>query len=336
MSTKRVVTLDLGWSLAMKALELDGEAVLRRADLPEDLFARENVKLTTQEYFCLWESLRSEVGELLPIRLAELVSPEMFHPAIFAAFCSPNLRVAIERIAVYKRLIAPMELSFNESESGLFVGFNWLDSALPIPPSLALTELTFLTQIARLATRENLRPLKVESPHRMELDSYHEFFGVRPVTGSKHGLTFSQSDADRRFLTASGSMWDIFEPELKRRLADLKSGATTSQRVKSLLLECLPSGQASIENVAARLALSPRSLQRRVRAEGTSFRELLDLTRKQLALNYVTGTALPYGEIAFLLGLNEVSSLFRAFRRWTGQTPQSYREAQTCSPLASQ
>lgn len=323
------ISLERGWAILLKDLGIRADDVLRRARLPVDLLTRDHPKLSVDDYFRLWHALDAESGDAaLPLRIGQAISPEAFHPPIFAAFCSPNLRIAAGRIATYKRLLAPMTMRVESRPEGFFVGPRWDDPAIELPISLAATELVFLVQLARLGTRETIRPLRVVSSVPMDpAADYEAFFGVAPTRGDAHGVFFDPVDADRPFLTASEAMWETFEPELRRRLAELDATASTAERVRSVLIESLPSGEASIESTARRLGLSARTLQRRLGPEGTSFKDIVRETRERLAHHYLTRTSLTYGEISFLIGFNEPSSFFRAFRQWTGSTPESVRFA---------
>lgn len=82
---------------------------------------------------------------------------------------------------------------------------------------------------------------------------------------------------------------------------------------------------AGLQQIAGRLALSPRTLQRRLREAELSFNQLMDETRQQLVLHYLRDPALELAQIAFLVGFSEAGSLARACRRWTGQSPGEYR-----------
>ena len=73
--------------------------------------------------------------------------------------------------------------------------------------------------------------------------------------------------------------------------------------------------------------MSPRTLQRNLKQDGTSYKEIVRRTREQLALHYVSSTTLAYPEISFLIGFEEPSSFFRAFKEWTGETPEAVRIA---------
>lgn len=321
--------VDAGWRPLLKDLGVRPDDVLRRAGLPRDLLSRPDARLTTDEYFRFWQGLEAEADDpRLPIRIAEAYTAEGFAPPLFAALCSPDLGVAVERIARYKRLIGPMVLDVERGERSLSCGFAWLNATVTVPPRLAIAELAFLVRLARMATREHVCPVElrvVDIPGPVA--PYEEWFGARLTRGSRPTVTFSREDADRPFLTANDAMWKMFEPELRRRLAELEESATVAERVRAVLLESLPSGQSSMGDVASRLATSKRTLQRRLEREGTSYQSLLSETREQLAKHYLARTALSCAEISFLLGYEEPNSFFRAFHDWTGDSPQSARQS---------
>ena len=95
-----------------------------------------------------------------------------------------------------------------------------------------------------------------------------------------------------------------------------------------LLIEMLPSGQNSMAQVASRLALSPRTLQRQLQNESSSFKAVLNQTRSKLAQHYLLQTHLPLDEISFLLGFQDGNSFNRAFAVWMATTPGEYRRSQ--------
>jgi AraC-like DNA-binding protein len=108
-------------------------------------------------------------------------------------------------------------------------------------------------------------------------------------------------------------------------MKDLTQNASVRDRVRACLLEMLASGHYSMANIASKLAVSNRTLQRRLREEGTTFQKVLDELREELARHYLSTTDYTSVEISFLLGYEEPNSFFRAFRAWTGQTPEIVR-----------
>ncbi|MBL8554178.1 MAG: helix-turn-helix transcriptional regulator, partial [Phenylobacterium sp.] len=95
--------------------------------------------------------------------------------------------------------------------------------------------------------------------------------------------------------------------------------------VRSQILNLLQAGGASEEAVARSLNMSSSSLSRRLRAEGVNYRQLLHETQKSLALQYLEDEDLSISEIGFRLGFEDLSSLSRSFRRWTGVSPRAWR-----------
>jgi AraC-like DNA-binding protein len=95
--------------------------------------------------------------------------------------------------------------------------------------------------------------------------------------------------------------------------------------VRRAIGETMRHGEPTLGQVAARLALGARTLQRRLKQENLAFKGLIDDTRRQFALRYLRDPANTLSEVSYLLGFSEVSAFNRAFRRWTGSTPSEYR-----------
>ncbi|TWH71430.1 AraC-like DNA-binding protein [Azomonas agilis] len=332
MARNLTFSLDIGWRTLLKDFGLQPEYVLRKAGLPEDLFSRAGYGLDTDEYFRFWHALELEAGDaMFPLHLVEIVSAEVFDPPLFAALCSANLMQAVQRLAKYKQLVAPMNLEVNVNRAGvLTVSPRWLPVQTELPYSLQVAELAFFLRLARLATREPVQALRVvlpQLPPNGYARRFESFFGVPVRHGEPPCISFAAVDALRPFLTLNEGMWCVFEPDLRRRLSELDAVATTAERVRAVLLELLPSNAATIEKTAERLGLSKRTLQRRLKDEGENFRALVNASRESLARHYLGNTNMSGSEIAFLLGFEDPNSFYRAFQSWTGQTPDTARHA---------
>jgi len=319
-------SLNPGWRVLITDLGIAPASVLRRAGLPGDLFSRGPTALAADRYFGLWKALEAEAGDPnLPILIGRAISMEVFDPPIFAAICSQDLNGAARRIARYKKLIGPMRLLVTRSGNETTLQYVWPVDATP-PGGLAMAELVFWVALARLATRAEVRPLRVTAPEPPQDEGpYREYLGVSVVESPTLTVVFSAEDAARPFLTANEPMWKCFEPELRRRLSALEEDSSMAETVRGALLELLPAGDASVDAVARALAVSSRTLQRRLRDEGTNFQFTLNRTREALARNYLMRTSMSAAEISFLLGYEDPNSFYRAFSSWTGQTPERVR-----------
>ena len=326
MNTRNGHMLYPSWVALLNDLGIDYLRVLRRVGLPEDLTRYGPVLLPCEQYFQLWTAIDTEAHDpSLPVRIGETITTEVFSPAVFAAICSPNLLIAAQRVAQHKPLVGPLRLRVTTTDTIMSLSYHWPDALQP-PKLLVLTELVFWVALARITTRHQIFPLRVYSPWLPTVSAeFAAYLGVTVEHSAVQRIDFARADAQRPFLTMNPQMWDFFEPELRRRLAELDSNASVTDRVHSLLLELLPSGQASISAVAQKLMMSQRTLQRKLSDEATSFQDTLSQTRKQLALHYLDRSDLSITEITFLLGYEDPSSFYRAFREWVGQTPEQRR-----------
>jgi AraC-like DNA-binding protein len=320
-----------GWALLISDIGVNPQNVLRRAGLPRDLFSGSQ-RITIEQFFALWEGIEAEADDpLLPLRFGKVISLEAFDVPMFAATCSPNLNVAARRLSQHKKLIGPQRLSVSQSDEETVVGFSWPTDLTP-PWTVSITEIVFWVALVRLTTRSKIYPTRVTAPYPPKgdvADAYREYFGVPISRTSAHTVAFSAEDAARPFLTANDAMWQFFEPELRRRLSELEAETTTAERVRAALLEMLPAGDGSMAGVARELAMSTRTVQRRLKEEGTTFQDVLSDTRESLALHYLSASDMSAGEISFLLGYDDQRSFYRAFHAWTGKTPQLMRAAAT-------
>ncbi len=320
-------TIEQGWKIVLSDFGLNPADVLKLAQLPGDLFARKDAFVTAPEYFRLWQALESIAGaDDLPLRVGQSLSLETFSPAIFASICSPNMNSALERLSQFKTLVGPMVMTIDVLPQRTCATFGCYGNEGSVPSTLGATEAVFLTQLVRLATRKRIVPLRVELTQLpASRQSYLEYFDVKVILGKFNRITFSAQDALQPFLTEDAAMWDHFEALLKRRLSDLDENATMSLRVRGALLELLPSGQTAIEEVARRLAVSKRTLQRALAEERASYQQILNSLRRELAEHYLAKSSISSGEISFLLGFQDNNSFLRAFNAWTGSSPAAYR-----------
>ena len=138
-------------------------------------------------------------------------------------------------------------------------------------------------------------------------------------------MRLRREDLDKRFISHNSELLDILIPELDRRLEQLSHGGSLVDQIRWVLRCRLTAGRPDIRSVAAELAISERSLQRKLTDEGVTFQGLLSETRHQLALEYLRDTRLAIMEVAYMLGYEDQNSFFRAFRQWEEATPADWR-----------
>lgn len=205
----------------------------------------------------------------------------------------------------------------------------------PFPDCIGLrmaTESAFIEIIhgARLLTRERTVPRAVRFAHAAPSDTsgHTAFFGCDvQFDAPAHELELHAKDLALALPLADPQLGAFLREAANRALARREVDTSSMiERARTIIAEELARSVPSIEVVARKLAISARTLRRRLAESGTSFRELLDETRAHLAQSYVRDRRIPLAEVAFLLGFSEPSTFHRAFKRWTRTTPAEWRE----------
>jgi len=167
--------------------------------------------------------------------------------------------------------------------------------------------------------------IEVTHPRPPHADAYDDLFRV-PVTfgAARNALRIAPEWLTTEFEGASGYVFGLFAEKADALLARLEADRSMRGRVEAALMPILHQGDHSVERIAAGLGMSRQTLYRRLKAEGTSFAEVLDRLRHRMAADYLTARKVSVNQAAYLVGFSEPSSFVRAFRRWTGMTPSAF------------
>lgn len=130
-----------------------------------------------------------------------------------------------------------------------------------------------------------------------------------------------------RLRTNNPRLLQLFDKHAHAFLDNQPEEDSYASRVNRILIDQLRGDSPGIEFVADQLSMSVRSLQMKLKAEGTSYQKLLNTVRKDLAIAYLQERKVSKGEIAHLLGFSEISVFSRTFKKWTGQSPSEYQAA---------
>ncbi|MBK9033145.1 MAG: AraC family transcriptional regulator [Myxococcales bacterium] len=172
------------------------------------------------------------------------------------------------------------------------------------------------------------RAVRFRHPRPASVRAQEQFFAAPVHYGDDHdALVFPAADLRRPMRTADADLLPILLHHADACLASLPAADDLLGAVRRLVVPALGSGEVTMDAIAARLGVSPRSLQRHLQDRGQSFTELVAETRLHLARRYLADLGLSLTECAFLLGYADLSAFSRAFRRWTGQSALAFRRA---------
>ena len=269
-----------------------------------------------------------------------LQAARCWHPAHLgvlghAWLSSDTLRTGLERVARYHRLVGERGVTTVDiTKRGIKVCFraNRGDPvAVPVAAVFVDIAMAVLLDMCRMNAGAALRPVAASLRRREPEDSevYQRFFGC-PVhfRAEENALVLSAPDADRPLPSANRQLAVVFDRMLTEELARLDRSDVVS-RCRAEVLQHLESGEMTEENMAKRLHMSRRTLQRRLAEADTNYLRLVDDTRKDLALRYIEDATRSITDIAFTLGFSQQSAFTRAFKRWTGLNPTDYRAGLT-------
>ena len=310
------------WALliarALNARGVDAAEVFRRAKLQSPQLDDPNARYPLAGMQRLWALAVAASGDpCFGLEVGLAWRPTTFHALGYVALASRTLREAFGHVARYSRVVS------SGARIELVGSTLSVQSRLPVYSLGDRPEAPILATLAALAVlcREMARDVKLrqvtftrgESACRERL---REFFDCPLEFGARaDALVFRDADLDAPLHTSNPALVRANEQLLANYDAKLESGQV-ADRVRARLARTLPQGEVGQEALARSLNLSLRSMQRKLRQEGVSFRELLDETRRSLAAQYGRDSTLSASEIAYLLGFAEASSFSRAMRRW--------------------
>ncbi len=313
----------------VEARGLDPKGFMRRAGLDVDIFrdpkARVPVRLVDQA-FMLATSLIPDPA--FGLGAATCWHPSNLGPLGYAWLSSGSLRTALHRLDRYSQVLGSQYRDDCVDEAGgLRYVFRHGRGDAAIGP--VMTDFTFsvLISMCRMNAGADMHPLQVCLRRAAPVDPspWLHFFGGEVCFGAdQDSLLFDRATVDRPLPTGNQELAATFDQILNEQLAAL-TPTDLRTRCKALLLQQLTSGTPSLEELAEQVHMTSRTLHRKLAEQGLSFSSLLDETRYDLAVKYLKDPSRSVTEITFLLGFSEHSAFTRAFKRWSGQAPTSYR-----------
>ncbi len=315
----------------LRALGHEPEPLLHGVGIEPALLADPDARVPAAHVMRLLAEGAAATGDAdLGLHLALAAPLAAFDVHAYVFLSSPTLGAGYERLCRLQRLIndrAQLTLTRTGKRATLR---HALAGGLAIPRHSAEFVVAGWLRIGRVATGRDWSPLAVRFAHPPPADTAaleaHFRCPIRFAAG-ENALDFDAALLDAPSTAADPGLLAVLERHAGMLLEQVPAAPSLAERVRAALPDALRRGDARAATIAARLHMSVRTLQRGLADEGTAFADILDGVRHQLAVRELTAGRLAISEIAFLLGFAELSSFYRAFRRWTGRTPADYRSA---------
>ena len=160
------------------------------------------------------------------------------------------------------------------------------------------------------------------------VSAHEDYFGCPVNFGAQHdAIEVSESLLRSPNRLGDPGMMEFFDTHLDRELAGLADDQGLERRVRIQVSQALSEGVPSLPDVAVRLGMSGRTLQRRLAERGHAYNDLVEAAQRELAERLLSRSRYSLAEVAFLTGYAEQSTFSRAFKRWSGRTPAEFRRA---------
>lgn len=322
---------NIAWKL-IKANGLDPDIMFEKAGIDSGLLSKPQARVACSKINNLFEIATSQIKDpCFAIRAGEHWHPSYLNALGYAWLVCESLAAAFKKFIRYSRIISDsMKVSLNENQNETEIIFQYRTGDTPHPNRRVVYSSVFM-EMCRANYGINLTPLLVRMVNDQTVCKkvYESYFKSDIVFSQPYdSFVFSSNDVQRALPSANTELARMHDQVMRTILVQLNE-ADIIQQVKGEIFKLLSSGKITDDIVANELNMSVRTLQRKLKNEGTTFRYLLDDTRKKITEEYIADPGLRLEEIAFLTGFSEYSSFSRAFKRWTNSSPKKVREALT-------
>ncbi len=315
---------------ACARLGLDTGQILQAARLDRVTLQDPDARIPVEQVEALWQKAYELSNDPdLALHAIEVLPFGAYRVIDFLASSAPTIGAALAKISDYFPLINGLvRLPYAVGEGHVTFAVEAPSRPSTITRPYAEYTLAAVFLRTRPATSQPFRLMRVEFSHPRPADiSEHERLFECPVRfgAGTCQMVIARDVWDTPRTGGDPTLFSILDTHARMLLDQLPSPADIVGRVREAIEAELCGGSPKLESVARRLAMSPRTLQRRLGDRGVLFNDVLDAMRFRAAKSYLARGDIAGAEVAYLLGFAEQSSFNHAFKRWSGQTPTEYR-----------
>ena len=310
---------------------LDKRALLEPLGIDPDAPVDPKHMVADTDYYDFLERIaRSDPNAAnLPLRVGASMRSDDYGAFGLAWKSALDLRGSCERAERYARVLTSVTTyEVRDAQEGVYMLLH-RDGERRL--GLRLSNENSIASIAAICQEVSTAPFRAEaiffkheSPGSAAVHERH--FGCPVHFGTdKDALLLSSETMQTPNKLGDHSISQFFDRHLDEEVSGFSDEASLERRVRDQIAQSLCQGVPTISAIAGFFGMSGRTLQRRLSDRGYSFQIIVDESRRELAKQLLKETRYPLAEIAFLTGFSEQSAFNRAFKRWAGQTPRSYR-----------
>lgn len=310
------------------------EELNRLIDISPDLLATTESRIPYNTFEIIFSNFSLITGDPdFGLHFGELCNSEMMGGHILSCIMKncPTVKEAIEKFCRYHSLLSN-GIHLNIIDRNDFMVFQTIYPHSPKKVSRHLIEsviCSLLVNVREMSGKQQIYPAEVRFnyPAPEGIAEHQRIFNC-PVLfdQSENELVIKKEFLDLPILLASDTLLETLERHAQKLMAQMYLPNTWSEKTAYSIIERMLTGKKwSLSHVASDLALSERVLQKKLNAEQTTYRRVLDHTRKELSMNYLVKEDVTICDVTFLLGFTDQSAFNHAFKKWMGLTPLEFR-----------
>lgn len=310
--------------------ELDSERLFEDCGIPRDWLQQPSRRIDGRRVALLFDTAAERLNDpLFGLHLGQFAKPWHYDALGYLLLSTETYADALQQYLKYEPIVNDMGHTHAELDGNRLM-LIWTREDAPETPRIAEENLARWLTIGRWLAQRKPRPRAVYFQHSAQDNpaEYERLFEC-PVhfNQSYTGLELCRKLLNRPLSLPDPPLRRALEARADAQLAHLASSPKESfcDAVRFHLEGMLREGTPSLQELAERMNMSLRTLQRRLTSEGYSYKDILDEVRHSLALRYITHPDLPLHSISALLGFSDQSAFQRAFKRWTGRAPGRHR-----------
>lgn len=311
------------------------DPLIAKYKLPEDVLAKAPGKVIITTPISVAPALADELAATLGdphlgLSMSEWLPRGTYGVAEFLTRAGPTLRHSFQNFCRFNAIIAPAQ-SFRLEEGETEATYS---NTVPRRANATGRHLQEYSSAAVLRTFMALggtRPTRAWFSHSRPPNVDHERLSAALFTSEisydepTNGFSFPRALLDAPVQGGDPALYAFLEEHAVEALASRPRSDDLIDKLRHLIREALKQGEPNVERLATRLNMSGRTLQRRLSDLKTSFQEVLDVVRFDLARAYLKDVRLDVSQVAYLLGYSELRAFDRAFRRWADKSPSEWR-----------
>jgi len=307
----------------------DARAIFKQAGLKPDRLGDANARYSVAAMQKLWAlAIEASGDDNFAYKVGRQWRPTTFHALGYTWLACTTLAEALKRMARYSRIVHNgIDISFQHRGGCGELNFHINYHNFAIHQGAHDAALGALMTMLRMLMGESFSPMEIRCHYARPATAIGFEHDVRcPILYDMpaNTLLFDNADLHRRLASANAELQRINEDLLLEKMHQLDRACMVT-RVTQAINKELPTGEVYEKDIAASLGVSIRTMQRQLARQQQSFKQLLDEIRQQLAEQYLANSQLSLNEITYLLGFANQSNFTRAFKRWHGVPPSSYR-----------